>query len=137
MWYLFGEVSSCSGCLRMGCVILLWHFLNLPYTYFASSIKPNSYPFVDNFSTYLSLIAETPSFVMEICFRWIRTQRWHFLIFAISTLTVTYLLATRTDIQRQLVKHRRLHGLFVCVFGLRPKKFSHLSNWTTRKGRHV
>ena len=32
MWFLFGEVSSSSGCL--GYVILLWHSLSLPYNYF-------------------------------------------------------------------------------------------------------
>ena len=31
MWFLFGEVSSSSGCL--GWVILLWYSLSLPYNY--------------------------------------------------------------------------------------------------------
>ena len=35
MWLLFGEVSSSSGCLGMGYVILLWHSLGLPYNYFS------------------------------------------------------------------------------------------------------
>ena len=30
MWFLFGEVSSSSGC-----VILLWHSLSLPYNYYS------------------------------------------------------------------------------------------------------
>ena len=34
MWFLFGEVSSSSGLLGMGYVILLWHSLSLPYNYF-------------------------------------------------------------------------------------------------------
>ena len=34
MWFLFGEVSSFSGCFGMGCVILLWHSLSFPYNYF-------------------------------------------------------------------------------------------------------
>ena len=36
MWFLFREVSSSSGCLwvlGMGCLILLWHSLSLPYNY--------------------------------------------------------------------------------------------------------
>ena len=32
MWFLFGEVSSSSGCL--GWATLLWHSLSLPYNYF-------------------------------------------------------------------------------------------------------
>ena len=37
MWFLFGEVSSSSGCwvLGMGYVILLWYSLSRPYNYFA------------------------------------------------------------------------------------------------------
>ena len=34
MWFLFGGVSSASWCLRLGCVILLWHSLGLPRSYF-------------------------------------------------------------------------------------------------------
>ena len=38
MWFLFGEVSIFLWMLGMGCVILLWHSLSLPYNYFAWSL---------------------------------------------------------------------------------------------------
>ena len=34
MWFLFGEVSSSSGCLGWA-TFLLWHSLSLPYNYYA------------------------------------------------------------------------------------------------------
>ena len=31
MLFLFEGVSTFSGCLRKGCVIILWHYLGLPF----------------------------------------------------------------------------------------------------------
>ena len=36
MWFLFGEVSSSSGGLGLGYVILLWHSLDLLHNYLVS-----------------------------------------------------------------------------------------------------
>ena len=37
VWFLFGEVFLFLWVLGMGCVILLWHSLSLPYNYFGSN----------------------------------------------------------------------------------------------------
>ena len=54
MWFLFGEVSSSSGCMGWpaGYVILLWHSLSLPYNYFLD-IVANKVQYIEDIQMFL------------------------------------------------------------------------------------
>ena len=63
MWFLFGEISSSSGCLGWDSyVILLWHSLSLPYNYFGGNGTGSDTGIISEYSLRAALVENTIRF---------------------------------------------------------------------------